>query len=124
MNTFNLGTWKVFDPSHQQKDKWQALKVLEEAAEVVEAAKQVVITEELQSQNLMPKMGCEETVRRILANEIADLLQTITNLCDAYNISEAALSKAKEWCNLKSTERGMFEPGSRTHMHREEDADD
>lgn len=24
MNTFDLGTWKVFDPSHQRKDKWQA----------------------------------------------------------------------------------------------------
>lgn len=120
MNTFDLGTWKVFDPSHQQKDKWQALKVLEEAAEVVEAAKQVVIIEELQSQNLMPKMGCEETARRVLANEIADLLQTITNLCDAYDISEAALSKAKEWCNLKNTERGMFQHGERTHMHRKE----
>lgn len=121
MNTFGLGAWRVFDPSHQQKDKWQALKVLEEAAEVVEAAKRVVITEELQFKNLMLKMDCEETVRQILANEIADLLQTIVNLCDAYNISEAALSKAKEWCNLKNTERGMFQPGSRTHMHREED---
>ena len=124
MSTFDLGTWKVFDQSHQRQDKWQALKVLEEAAEVVEAAKHVVKTENFQFPNLMLKTEREETERRILANEIADLLQTIVNLCDAYDISEAALSKAQEWCNLKSTERGMFEPGSRTHMHREEDKND
>lgn len=124
MSTFDLGAWRVFDPSHQRKDKWQSLKVLEEAAEVVEAAKHVVKTENFQFPNLMLKTEREETERRILANEIADLLQTIVNLCDAYDISEAALSKAQEWCNRKSFERGMFEPGPRTHMHREEDADD
>lgn len=124
MTTINLGTWKVFDPSHQRQDKWQALKVLEEAAEVVEAAKRGIVIEELQFKNLMLKMDCEETAQGILANEIADLLQTIVNLCDAYDISEDALSKAQEWCNLKNLERGMFEPGPRTHMHREEDADD
>lgn len=124
MNTFDLGTWKVFDPTHQRKDKWQSLKVLEEAAEVVEAAKHVVKTENFQFPNLMLKTEREETERMILANEIADLLQTIVNLCDAYDISEAALSKAQEWCNFINTKRGMFEPGPRTHMHREEDADD
>lgn len=117
MTTTNLGEWEVFDPSHQRKDKWQALKVLEEAAEVVEAAKHVVTAEALQVDQVA-------TARQNLANEIADLLQTIVNMCDAYNISEAALSKAQEWCNRKSLERGMFEPGPRTHMHREEDADD
>lgn len=114
MTTINLGEWEVFDPSHQRKDKWQALKVLEEAAEVVEAAKRTIGRHDL----------AYTSAKSVLCDEIADLLQTIVNLCDAYDISEAALSKAQEWCNFINTKRGMFEPGPRTHMHREEDADD
>lgn len=96
-------------------DKWQALKVLEESAEVVEAAKEHIT---------LHGTGYEHSARIALTSEIADLLQTIVNLCDAYDITEDALSKAQEWCNCKSIERGMFEPGPRTHMHREEDDDD
>lgn len=117
MKEINLGTWHVFHPSHRRMDKWQALKVLEEAVKVVEAANSIVRAEAWQIKQIA--MG-----RQILANEIADLLQTITNLCAAYDISEDTLSKAQEWCNCKSIERGMFEPGPRTHMHREEDDDD
>ena len=124
MSTFDLGAWRVFDPSHQRKDKWQSLKVLEEAAEVVEAAKHVVKTENFQFPNLMLKTEREETERRILANEIADLLQTIVNLCDAFGITENELKDAQERCSVKNRERGMYEPGPRTHMMREEDADD
>lgn len=119
MNTFDLGTWKVFDPTHQRKDKWQALKVLEEAAEVVAAAKDVVDAAE------NPDLSDEAICRGRLTIEVADLLQTIANLCDAFGITEKdLLYRAHELCDRKNNERGMFGPGPRTHMHREEDADD
>lgn len=114
MNTFDLGEWFVFDPSHQRKDKWQALKVLEESAEVVEAAKRTIGRHDL----------AYTSAKSVLCDEIADLLQTITNLCDAYGISENDLIVAQVECNHKNLERGMFQPGPRTHMHREGDDDD
>lgn len=110
--TYDLGEWHVFDPSHQKADKWQALKVLEEAAEVVDAAKQYIEAAALQVDRVA-------TTRETLTNEIADLLQTVANLCDAFSITETDLIVAQVNCNRKNLERGMFEPGERTRMHRE-----
>ena len=109
--TYDLGEWHVFDPSHQKADKWQALKVLEEAAEVVDAAKQYIEAAALQVDRVA-------TTRETLTNEIADLLQTVANLCDAYGITETDMIVAQVNCNRKNLERGMFEPGERTRMHR------
>lgn len=117
MNTFDLGAWHVFHPSHQRPDKWQALKVLEESAEVVEAAKQAI-----RSATFLT--GDTATARMALTGEIADLLQTIANLCSAFGITADELADAKDACVMRNTERGMFEPGPRTHMHREGVADD
>lgn len=117
MNDIDFGEWRFFDPSHQRMDKWQALKVLEEASEVVEAAKQYVNA-------TMLRVNLVALTRRTLTNEIADLLQTIANLCDAYNISEEELSDAQANCFVKNLKRGMFDKGPRTHMHREEDNHD
>lgn len=115
MNTLNLGEWPIFHPSHQRMDKWQALKVLEEASEVVEAAKEHIT---------LQGTGYEHSARiaRIaLTNEIADLLQTIVNLCDAYDITEEQIQAARAVNHVKNIDRGMFDEGPRTHMHREED---
>lgn len=117
MSTFDLGTWHVFDPSHQKADKWQALKVLEEAAEVVEAAKEYIEAAALQVDQVA-------STRLALTDEIADLLQTITNMCDAYEISTDMLKYAQTHCTKKNKLRGMFDEGPRTHMHREEDKND
>ncbi len=113
--TFNLGDWLIFEPSHQKADKWQALKVLEEASEVVEAAKQTINANTVQTDQAAQ-------ARKKLTNEIADLLQTIVNLCDAFDITEPDLVAAQYDCEHKNLDRGMFEPTPRTHMHREEPA--
>ena len=119
MNTLNLGEWPIFPASHQRFDKWQALKVLEEASEVVEAAKECL------DYNLESFDEDEyEALEYNLADEIADLLQAVVNLCDAYDISENDIKTARARCIEINRLRGMFEPGPRTHMHREEDADD
>ncbi|KFI66109.1 hypothetical protein [Bifidobacterium cuniculi] len=120
-----FGTWAAFHPSHQRQDKWQALKVLEEASEVVEACKQWLdwnkLSDEEQdticSQATMP-LPCKQAI----ANEIADLLQTLANLCNAYGITHTMLKQADNTCIEKNTARGMYEAGPRTHMHREEQA--
>ena len=114
MKEIDLGTWRVFHPSHQRLDKWQALKVLEEASEVVEDAKQYITATLLQA-NLVA------LTRTALVNEIADLLQTIVNLCDAYEITEEELDDAQANCTIKNMKRGMFDDTPRTHMHREEE---
>ena len=120
-----FGTWVAFHPSHQRMDKWQALKVLEEASEVVEACKQWLDWEALDpdmrdticSQATMP-LPCKQNI----ANEIADLLQTIANLCDAYGLTHNMLKQADNTVVTKNQARGMYENGPRTHMHREEQA--
>lgn len=116
MSTLNLGEWPIFDPSHQRMDKWQALKVLEEASEVVEAAKECVNYDD----NLFDEDEYE-ALQYQLTDEIADLLQTIVNLCDAYNINELDIRTARARCIQINDLRGMFDNGPRTHMHREEE---
>lgn len=112
MKEIDLGTWRVFHPSHQRMDKWQALKVLEEAAEVVEAAKEHIT---------LHGTGYEHSARIALTSEIADLLQTIVNLCDAYDITENQIQAARAVNHVKNIDRGMFDDTPRTHMHREEE---
>lgn len=109
---FNLGAWPVFHPSHQKPDKWQALKVLEESAEVVEAAKQAIDSATLLT-------GAVTAGRESMIGEIADLLQTTVNLCDAFGITESELEQARIACTLKNRQRGMFDDTGRTHMYRE-----
>lgn len=101
-------------PSHQKPDKWQALKVLEEAAEVVDATK-----ESIRSVTILD--GRTLVNRARLVDEIADLLQTTTNLCAAFGINAAELKIANTECTIKNMKRGMFDEGPRTRMHREPD---
>lgn len=109
-----LGVWPIFHPSHQKPDKWQALKVLEEAAEVVDAAK-----EGIRSVTVLD--GQTLVTRAHLVDEIADLLQTTTNLCAAFGISAAELKIANTECTIKNMKRGMFDKGPRTRMHRKDE---
>lgn len=112
--TLELGAWPIFHPSHQKPDKWQALKVLEEAAEVVDATK-----ESIRSVTILD--GRTLVNRARLVDEIADLLQTTTNLCAAFGINAAELKIANTECTIKNMKRGMFDEGPRTRMHREPD---
>lgn len=123
--TVDFGTQPVFHIDHQRQDKWQALKVLEEASEVVEACKNYVKTEEYRQANGdtggLNDLGIPETSQQDIALEIADLLQTVANLTSAYGISQQELDDAIRSTLAKNTRRGMFETGERTRMHREEE---
>ncbi len=111
MNTYPLPTLRTFHSSHQARDKWQALKILEEASETVEAAKACINT------NPTDTRGPYER-KQALADEIADLLQTIVNLCDAYMIDPHILARSADTITKRNIERGMFTDGERTRMHR------
>ena len=114
LSTLELGAWPIFHPSHQRMDKWQALKVLEEAAEVVDAAKESI-------RSVIVMDGRTLVNRARLVDEIADLLQTTTNLCAAFNINAAELKIANTECTIKNLKRGMFDDGPRTRMHRKDE---
>ena len=108
MNTYEFPEFHIFHHDRQRRDKWQALKILEEASELVETAKQSLNADD----------GDTAQWQDMIAYDICDLLQTLANFCDAYRISENQL--ATTMCRLDhvSEERGMFQPGERTRMHR------
>lgn len=109
MNTpYSFPVIHLFHPDRQRRDKWQALKILEEASELVETAKQ----------SLKADTGDTAQWQDMIAYDICDLLQTIANFCDAYQISETQLATMMRHIDHVSEERGMFHPGERTRMHR------
>lgn len=90
----------AFHPSMQRMDKAQAVKVLEEAAELSVAANEY-----------RKGHGSRETV----LDELADVVQTLVNLCDAYGFSDSEIADACERVQRRNLDRGRFENGER-HM--------
>lgn len=110
----DLMKWPKFHPSHQKQDKWQSLKLLEEASEVHEAAKRHLKAIDSDEESLTQ-------ARADMIDEVADLLQTITNFLAAYDVTPEELEQAKEHVTRKNKARGMFEEGPRTHMNRDDE---
>lgn len=101
-----LGTVRVFDHGEFCQDsKEQALKVLEEAAEVVEAWKSY----DAARAYTLREFGCETgpvfTQAERLANELADVIQASCNLAFECGIDiRAALDR----CEQRNRERGRL----------------
>lgn len=110
----DLMKWPRFHPSHQKRDKWQSMKLLEEASEVHEAAKRHLKASDRDEESLAQ-------ARADMIDEVADLLQTITNFLAAYDVTPEELEQAKEHVTRKNKARGMFEEGTRTHMNRDDE---
>lgn len=110
----DLMKWPRFHPSHQKRDKWQSLKLLEEASEVHEASKRHLKAVDRDKESLIQ-------ARADMIDEVADLLQTITNFLAAYDVTPEELEQAKEHVTRKNKARGMFEEGPRTHMNRDDE---
>ena len=85
----DLMKWPRFHPSHQKRDKWQSMKLLEEASEVHEAAKRHLKASDRDEESLAQ-------ARADMIDEVADLLQTITNFLAAYDVTPEELEQAKE----------------------------
>lgn len=94
MTFIKLGAVRAF--SGAAPDKAQALKVLEEAAEVVEAFKQRDPRDETH-------IGCDTA--RVL-DEIADTVQACCNLASALGVTDLTPHLAR--CEERNRERGRY----------------
>lgn len=80
-------------------DKWLLIKTLEEAAELVEAGKDHI--------RHLDDEQSGETYTGML-DELADVLQTVANLCDAFGVSRDDLGQAAVRCLRRNEERGRI----------------
>lgn len=101
---YHLPAVRPFDPHVLESGEYETpkripLKVLEEAAELVEASKTW-----LKSDN-------DPAARQAMLDEMADVLQTVANLCAAFHVSEKELSDAMRACEYRNRERGRIGGG-------------
>lgn len=90
----------AFHPDMQRADKQQIVKILEETAELSVAANDY-------------RKG--EGSREHMADELADVLQTLANFVDAYQLSDDEITAAVHRVTEHNRERGRYQPGER-HM--------
>lgn len=90
----------AFHPDMQRADKQQIVKILEETAELSVAANDY-------------RKG--EGSREHMADELADVLQTLANFVDAYQLSDDEIAAAVHRVTEHNRERGRYQPGER-HM--------
>lgn len=89
-------------------DKAQALKVLEEAAEVVEAFKRADPGDVLPVARQFP--DCNKRILP-LVDEIADTIQASCNLAAALGVTDLTPYLAR--CEKRNRERGRYDSGDR-----------
>lgn len=97
-----LGVVRPFSPAVLSSGEYATpkripLKVLEEAAELVEASKTW-----LKSDN-------DPAARQAMLDEMADVLQTVANQCAVFHISESELRDAQTRCETRNRERGRID---------------
>ncbi|PJM80120.1 hypothetical protein [Bifidobacterium scaligerum] len=92
----HIGNVEPFRKDLLHQDKPQALKVLEEAAEVVEAFKD------------WNKHGQTSEQRHDLIDECADVIQATTNLMAAMNFTDDEISQAIKDCYARNAARGRM----------------
>lgn len=95
-----VGSIRRFD--HVEPDKAQAVKVLEEAAEVVEAWKQWCATT-----GWAP--AAHEDCRRALLDECADVVQAVIDLAAALDVDD--LRPYLKECERRNRKRGRITDG-------------
>lgn len=83
-------------------DKAQALKPLEEAAEVFGA------WQDCDDMRLSPIMTARREYRQSLIDECMDTVQAVVNLLDAEGFTQEDVDAAIERCNERNRERGRL----------------
>lgn len=96
MSYIKLGGVRAFP--NVQPDKAQALKVLEEAAEVVEAWKDY--------RDCVP-LGFKRGLLEMTIDEIADTIQACCNLAAAHGVTDLTPYLAR--CEERNRERGRYD---------------
>lgn len=100
MEHTHIGDVEPFRAELLHQDKPQALKVLEEAAEVVEAFKD------------WNKHGQTAEQRHDLIDECADVIQATVNLMAAMEFTDDEIQQAIEDCRVRNDARGRMTPHS------------
>lgn len=81
-----------------ERDKWLAVKTLEEAAELTEASK-----------DWLKASDTDRPARReAMLSEYADVLQTLANLAVAYDITDEEIKDAMGKCLERNRARGRM----------------
>ena len=96
----HVGAVEPFRADLLHRDKSQALKVLEEAAEVVEAFKD------------WNKHGQTAEQRPDLTDECADVIQATVNLMAAMEFTDDEIHQAIKDCRARNDARGRMAPHS------------
>lgn len=96
MREVKFPTLTAFHPDMQRADKAQVVKVLEETAELSVAVNDY-------------RKG--EGSRDHMADELADVLQTLANLVDAYQLTDKEIAEAVDRVKAHNKERGRYQPG-------------
>lgn len=86
----------------------QALKVLEEAAELCEAAKFCAKCSEGSAECGACEISADCCARTDMMDEYADVLQTLVNLAAAHCIDAREIAAAQERCFERNMERGRY----------------
>ncbi|NEG89288.1 hypothetical protein [Bifidobacterium aerophilum] len=100
MKHIHIGDVEPFRIELLHQDKTQALKVLEEAAEAVEAFKD------------WNKHGQTAKQRHDLIDECADVIQATVNLMAAMGFTDEEIHQAIEDCRARNDARGRMAPCS------------
>lgn len=93
MSAFDLGAVSTFRDLHV--DKAQAVKVLEEAGEVVDATKRFIARQ-------------DAPTRTELLDECADVCQAVANLLAALGVDGDEWAAAVGRCEKRNRERGRY----------------
>lgn len=80
----------------------QSLKVLEEASEACESGKAY--------DSCIGVVGDDDAAyyRRCMLDELADVLQTVINMCACFNVTSEELERACKDCIERNEERGRY----------------
>ena len=98
MRQVTFPTLTAFHPDMQRADKQQIVKILEETAELSFAA----------NDYRKGEGSCEH-----MTDELADVLQTLANLVDAYQLTDDEIAAAVKRVTAHNRERGRYQPGER-----------
>lgn len=86
----------------ERQAKQTCLKVLEEASELCEAAKEVY-------KNDPNYMGLDaHGLRDNMLSELADVMQTLVNLKETFNITDREINKHIKLCVERNEKRGRY----------------
>ena len=107
----DFGEVRTLDDRLLPKNKWTILKVLEEAAELVEAGKDYVKWCENHPKDDGEFDVKEDELYGDMLSELADVVMTVADVCNAFDIDDDQLHDAIASCIARNADRGRITDG-------------